>query len=36
MGDILITESQLKKLILIEQVFTLNVDTEDSIDKGHM
>ena len=32
MADILITESQLKKLILMEQVFTLNVDMPDSID----
>ena len=32
MADIIITESQLKKLILREQVFTLNVDDQDSID----
>lgn len=32
MSDILITESQFKKLILKEQVFTLNVDAPDTID----
>jgi hypothetical protein len=32
MGDILITESQLKRLILKEEVFNLNVDIPDSID----
>ena len=32
MAQIIITESQLKKLILREHIFTLNVDIPESID----